>query len=154
MGGEGVLLSHGRRGPIPLAIGAPKVHSVRQGWGCCIESRDGRSSLALLPLRPAKVGRSLDRPAPRARRCLGSRKQRAHAPAAPAPALGPCLQGWPEQRCPGVSAPLESHPWTLLTPSGRRLQVQWHALGWRPRNLMMSWSCDLGPWALHGWRKM
>lgn len=129
-----VLLSRGVRGPIPPTERAPKVHSVRRGWGCCIENRAGRSSSAFLPLHPTKPGQPPGRPAPRARRCSGSRKPQAYAPATPARALGPYPQGQPEWRCPGASAPLESRPWTRLTPSGRLLQAQRRALGWRPQN--------------------
>lgn len=145
-GGAGIAESWGR-GPIPPAVEAPKVHSVRRGWGRCIESRAGRSSSVLLPLDPAKPGQPLGCPAPRACRCWGSRKRRAHAPAAPARALGLCTRGRPEQHCPGASAPLESRPWTRLTPSGKRLQDQRRALGWRPQNPTISWSGGLGPGA-------
>lgn len=149
-----VLLSCGGRGPIPPTVGAPKVHSVQRRWGCCIENGAGRSSLALLPLHRAKPGPPPGLPAPGSPRCSGSRTRQAHAAAGPAPAPGPYPPGRPERHCPGASAPLESRPWTRLTPSGRRLQAQRRALGWSPRNPTASWSGGPEPRALRGRRKM
>lgn len=145
------MLSCGGRGPIPPTVGAPKVHSVQRRWGCCIENGAGRSSLALLPLHRAKPGPPPGLPAPGSPRCSGSRTRQAHAAAGPAPAPGPYPPGRPERHCPGASAPLESRPWTRLTPSGRRLQAQRRALGWSPRNPTASWSGGPEPRAPAAW---